>query len=59
MPEEKFKSMKDYMHSRNVEQNQSIPGELDAMARSGGIPIQQNRESTTSRGRDIPVMSDD
>jgi len=59
MPRDRFKSMKDYMHDRNVEQNQSIPGELDAMARSGGIPIQQNRETTSSRGRDINVMADD
>ena len=41
MPQDKFKSMKAYYNQRNDEQNESIPGELDAMARTGGIPIQQ------------------
>lgn len=59
MPEDKFNAMKDYYRGRNVEQNESIPGELDAMARSGGIPISQNRESTSSRGRDLSIMADD
>ena len=59
MPLEKFKSMKAYYNQRNDEQNESIPGELDAMARTGGIPIQQDRKSSSSRGRDISVMADD
>jgi len=59
MPKEKFKSMKAYYNQRNDEQNESIPGELDAMARTGGIPIQQDRKSSSSRGRDISVMADD
>jgi hypothetical protein len=59
MPQEKFKSMKAYYNQRNDEQNESIPGELDAMARTGGIPIQQDRKSSSSRGRDISVMADD
>ena len=59
MPEEKFKAMKDYYRGRAEEQNESIPGELDAMARTGGIPIQQDRRSSSSSGRDISVMADD
>ena len=59
MPKDKFKSMKAYYNQRNDEQNESIPGELDAMARTGGIPIQQDRKSSSSRGRDISVMADD
>ena len=59
MPQDKFKSMKAYYNQRNDAQNDSIPGELDAMARTGGIPIQQHRKSSSSRGRDISVMADD
>ena len=59
MPEEKFKAMKDYYRGRAEEQNESIPGELDAMARTGGIPIHQDRKSTSSSGRDVSVMADD
>jgi hypothetical protein len=59
MPEEKFKAMKDYYRGRAEEQNESIPGELDAMARTGGIPIHQDRKSSSSSGRDISVMADD
>ncbi len=58
MPEDSFASMKDYYRGRSEEQNESIPGELDAIGRSGGIPIQQDRSSTTSRGRDVSVMDD-
>ena len=59
MDEDKFKSMKDYYHNRNLEQNESIPGELDAVSRAGGIPIQQERKSTGSRGRELSAMADD
>ena len=59
MPEEKFKAMKEYFRERGESQNESIPGELDAMARTGGIPIHQDRKSSSSRGRDISVMADD
>jgi hypothetical protein len=59
MPLEKFRSMKAYYNQRNDEQNESIPGELDAMARTGGIPIHQDRKSSSSRGRDISVMADE
>ena len=58
MPEDSFASMKDYYRGRSEEQNESIPGELDAIGRSGGLPIQQERSSTTSRGRDVSVMDD-
>jgi hypothetical protein len=54
-----YKAMKDYYRGRAEEQNESIPGELDAMARTGGIPIHQDRKSTSSSGRDISVMADD
>jgi|TARA_R100001460_G_scaffold74372_1_gene115478 hypothetical protein len=59
MPEDKFKSMKAYYNEKAEEQNESIPGELDAMARTGGIPIHQDRKSSSSQGRDISVMADD
>lgn len=59
MPEDSFRAMKAYYGQRADEQNESIPGELDAMARTGGIPIQQDRRSTASSGRDISVMADD
>jgi hypothetical protein len=59
MPEEKHRAMKDYYRERGDSQNESIPGELDAMARTGGIPIHQDRKSTSSQGRDISVMADD
>ena len=58
MPEEKFKAMKEYYQGKNLDQNEAIPGELDAMARTGGISIQQDRNSTSSRGRDVSVMND-
>ena len=58
MPEEKFKAMKEYYQGKNLDQNEAIPGELDAMARTGGISIQQDRKSTSSRGRDVSVMND-
>jgi|TARA_R110001599_G_scaffold74152_1_gene204633 hypothetical protein len=58
MPEETFKSMKEYYLGKSQEQNESIPGELDALGRSGGIPIHQERKSTTSQGRDVSIMDD-
>jgi|TARA_R110000751_G_scaffold136295_2_gene239284 hypothetical protein len=58
MPNDAFSSMKDYYRGRSEEQNESIPGELDAVQRNGGIPIHQERSSTTSRGRDVSVMDD-
>ena len=58
MPEETFNDMKDYYLGRSQEQNESIPGELDALGKSGGLPIFQERKSTASQGRDVPVMDD-
>ena len=58
MPEDQFHSMKDYYRGRSDEQNESLPSELDAMARTGKIPIHQDRKTTTSRGRDLSVMDD-
>lgn len=58
MPEEKYHSMKDYYRGRNDSQNESIQGELDALGRNAGLPIQQNRSSSVSRGRDVSVMDD-
>ena len=59
MPEDKFKKMKQYYRGKSEDQNEAIPGELDAIARTGGIPIHQDRKSTSSRGRDVSVMADD
>ena len=59
MPEDKFNNMKEYYRGKSQSQNEAIPGELDAIARTGGIPIHQDRKSTSSRGRDISVMADD
>jgi len=58
MPEETFGKMKDYYLGRSQEQNESIPGELDALGRNSGLPIFQERKSTTSQGRDVSVMDD-
>ena len=58
MPEETHKQMKDYYHGKTQEQNESIPGELDALQRNSGLPIFQERRSTTSQGRDVSVMDD-
>tara|TARA_R100000656_G_scaffold124755_1_gene103733 strand:+ start:4413 stop:4895 length:483 start_codon:yes stop_codon:yes gene_type:complete len=58
MPEEKFKQMKDYMHGKSEEQNESISNELRTVERSGGIPIHEDRKSSSSRGRDLSVMDD-
>ena len=58
MPEGTHKQMKDYYHGKTQEQNESIPGELDALQRNSGLPIFQERRSTTSQGRDVSVMDD-
>jgi|TARA_R110000796_G_scaffold92771_1_gene197151 hypothetical protein len=58
MPVEKFNSMKSYFRNSQSEQDQSITGQLEALGRNSGLPIQQNRESTSSRGRDVSVMDD-
>ena len=58
MPVEKHRQMKDYYHSRSLEANESIAGDLDALGRKTGQPIYQERKSTSSRGRDLSVMED-
>ena len=58
MPVKTFNGMKDYYRGRSNEQNESIPGELDALGRNGGIPIHQERSTTSSHGRDVSVMDD-
>jgi hypothetical protein len=55
---ETFGKMKEYYRGRSDDQNQAIPGELDAVGRAGGSPIYQERKSSTSRGRDVSVMDD-
>ena len=58
MPEEKHKSMKAYYNGKNGSQNESISNDLDALGRTGGMAIQQNRQSSTSRGRLPSAMKD-
>jgi len=58
MPIEKHRQMKNYYHSRSVEANESVAGDLDALGRKTGQPIYQTRESSSSRGRDLSVMDD-
>ena len=58
MPIEKHKAMKAYYNNRSVEANESIAGDLDALGRKTGQSIFQNRESSSSRGRDLSVMDD-
>jgi|TARA_A100001391_G_C5081726_1_gene280153 hypothetical protein len=58
MPEEKFKQMKAYYKEKDTEQNMSISSDLRTAERAGGIPIQETRKSSVSRGRDISVMDD-
>ena len=58
MPEEKHREMKAYYHSKSEDQNQSISNDLDALGRTGCMAIQQNRQSSTSRGRTPTAMKD-
>ena len=58
MPEERHRSMKTYYSTKNSEQNESVSGDLDALGRRNGLPIQQERKSETSRGRNLSAMSD-
>ena len=58
MPEETFQAMKDYYAGKSNELNQSINVELRNTERTGGIPIQQDRKTSVSRGSDVPVMDD-
>jgi len=58
MPKERHASMKAYYLNKSNEQNESVVGELDALGRQSGLPIQQDRQSETSRGRTLSAMSD-
>ena len=58
MPEETYQAMKDYYAGKSDELNQSVNSELRNTERTGGIPIQQDRKSSVSRGSDVPVMED-
>ena len=58
MPLEKHKAMKDYYSTKNAEQNESISHDLDALGSRSGLPISQDRQTTTSRGQDVSIMND-
>tara|TARA_R100001244_G_scaffold129373_1_gene100784 strand:- start:1073 stop:1555 length:483 start_codon:yes stop_codon:yes gene_type:complete len=58
MPKERHASMKAYYLNKSDEQNESVVGELDALGRQSGLPIHQDRQSETSRGRTLSAMSD-
>jgi len=58
MPKERHASMKAYYLNKSNEQNESVVGELDALGRQSGLPIHQDRQSETSRGRTLSAMSD-
>ena len=58
MPDEKHKSMKEFYSGKNEGQNESIASDLDALGRTGGMAIHQNRQSSTSRGRLPTAMKD-
>ena len=58
MPLDKFHAMKEYYRGKNSDQNESIAADLNALERTGGISISQDRQSNVSRGRDLSVMND-
>lgn len=58
MPEERHLAMKEYYSTKNGEQNESVAGDLDALGRRNGLPIHQDRQSSSSRGRNLSAMSD-
>jgi len=58
MPVEKREAQKAYYENRNIEQNESVVGELDAIGRNNGQPIFQDRKSSASRGRPLSAMDD-
>ena len=55
---ETFSSHVSYYKEKDTEQNMSISSDLRTAERAGGIPIQETRKSSVSRGRDISVMDD-
>ena len=58
MPIEMHRQMKEYMQGKSNEQNDTLGNDLRAIERSGGIPIHEDRKSSSSRGRDLSVMED-
>ena len=58
MPEETHREMKDYYAGRSEELNETITTDLRNTERAGGIPIQQDRSSSVSRGSGVTVMED-
>ena len=58
MPEDTHRSMKDYYEGKTEELNESVNNELRNTERAGGLPIQQDRKSSVSRGGDLSVMED-
>ena len=58
MPEDTHRSMKDYYEGKTDELNESVNNELRNTERAGGLPIQQDRKSSVSRGGDLSVMED-
>ena len=58
MPIEKHRSMKEYYSGKSNEQNQSISYDLEALGRRSGLPISQDRQTSTSRGQDVSIMND-
>ena len=58
MPKKMHIKMKEYMQGKSHEQNESLGNELRSVERSGGIPIHEDRKSSSNRGRDLSVMED-
>ena len=58
MPVEKHRSMKEYYSGKSTEQNESISYDLEALGRRSGLPISQDRQTSTSRGQDVSIMND-
>jgi hypothetical protein len=58
MPIETHREMKDYYSGKSEELNETISAELRSTERVGGIPIQQDRSSSVSRGSGVTVMDD-
>ena len=58
MPEETHREMKDYYSGKSEELNDTIATDLRSTERAGGIPIQQDRSSSVSRGSGVTVMDD-
>ena len=46
------------MANKNVEQNESLSGDLDALGQKTGQRIYQERKSSVSGGRQLSAMED-